>query len=103
MFYSINGNLIENFELHLSEYKSKQDEVMNEECNKMKSELGLLFEKYNQAKSAKDQAELAIENLKKELLEAQKARDITVSNINNAAREYNQVLVKLHNLNCGTN
>lgn len=102
MFYSINGNLIENFDLHSSEFESTQSIVMNEECNNLRSELGILFQKYNDAKSAKIQAQLNIENIKKQLIEAEKELDLYSSNISKAAEEYNSILLKLHNLNCSS-
>ena len=100
MFYSINGKFIEPFDLHLSEYKSGQKDVINEECNKMRSELSTLFEKYNQAKANKDNAELNIVNIKKQLIEAEKRRDLTITNINKSAEEYNKILMKLHYSKC---
>ena len=91
MFYSINGNLIEKF---------VESEEVNEECNVMKSELASLFEKYNQAKSDKDQAELNIENLKKKIIEAEKVRDLTINNINKIVEEYNNLLMNIHISRC---
>lgn len=103
MFYSSNGNLIENFELHSNEFKSTQNEIMIEECNKLKSELGTLFQKYNDSIESKTQAELNLENIKRQLISAQKEIDLTIANINKSAEEYNKVLMKLHNLNCSSN
>ena len=103
MFYSINGNLIENFGLHSNEYESTQNTIMNEECDNLRSQLGTLFQKYNDAKSAKAEAQLNIENIKKQLLEAEKELDLYNSNITKAAEEYNTILLKLHNLNCSSN
>ena len=103
MFYSINGNLIEKFELHSNEFKSTISDVVNEECTNLRNELSILFEKYNDAVSSKIQAELNVENIKKQLLEAQNEADSTISNINKAVEEYNNVLIKLRNFKCPQN
>ena len=103
MFYSINGNLIEKFELHSNEFKSTISDVVNEECANLRNELSILFQNYNDAVSAKIQAELNVENIKKQLLEAQNEADSTISNINKAVEEYNNVLIKLHNFKCTQN
>ena len=91
MFYSINGNLIENF---------VESEEANTECSEMKSQLASLFDKYNKAKLEKDQAELNIENLKKQIIEAENARDITINNINKIVEEYNNLLMNIHISKC---
>ena len=108
MFYSINGNLIENFDLnlgglHSNEYDSAISTVMIEECDNLRSQLSTLFQKYNDAKSSKTQAQLNIENIKKQLIDAEKELDLYNSNISKAAEEYNKILLKLHNLNCSSN
>ena len=92
MFYSTDGNFIEKF---------NEIDIIDNQCYEMKSELQKLFEEYNQAKTLRNEVELNIENIKKQLLDAKKEKDLSISNINKVVRKYNKLLIDLHNFNCG--
>lgn len=69
-------------------------------CNSLKDELSTYFEDYNKGKAEKDEADISIINIKKQQISAQQQKNIAIKNINKAANNYNDALVKLHLQNC---
>jgi len=76
--------------------------TINQSCKNLKEELTSNFEEYNKSKSIKTDALLKKSQVEKQLIEAQDKINIAINNINTAANNYNNILVKLHNSNCGT-
>lgn len=89
MFYSANGDLIERMEV--------ED---NTKCDNLKVDLQNKFDLYNKTKNEKDNVDLEIRNIKNSLLEAEKKKNSKILEINNAANEYNKILMNLHFEKC---
>lgn len=102
MFYSADGKLIEYMSVDAM-YKSideARDNAIDTNCANLRVNLGKEFENYNQSKQEKDQADLNIINIKKQLIAAENLKSGVISKINSAADKYNKILIDMHYQKC---
>ena len=102
MFYSADGKLIEYMDVDAM-YKSideAKNNVIDANCSNLRINLGKEFENYNQAKLEKDQADLNIINIKKQLTAAENFKSSVINKINNSADKYNKILIDMNYQKC---
>lgn len=102
MFYSADGKLIEymNVDAIYKSIDEARDNAIEDNCTNLRVTLGKEFENYNQSKIEKDQADLNIINIKKQLITAENLKSIIINKINDSVDKYNKILIDLHNQKC---
>ena len=102
MFYSADGKLIEymNVDAMYKSIDEARGNAIDTNCANLRINLGKEFENYNQAKLEKDQADLNIINIKKQLIAAENFKSGIINKINNAADKYNKNLIDMNYQKC---